>query len=447
MSANLSPREQRGLVIAATAKLVQKGKVWVVPSQTAGGKKYTVCPDPETPYCSCPDFDSGCGGDGVCKHLHAVTFTIQREQGANGTVTETRTLSIVQKQTYAQNWPAYNLAQTTEKHRLFELLSDLCKGIEEPPAAKTGRPRARIADVVFMACLKIYTTLSSRRFGSDLADAHAKGYVQQKMHPMTVCSFLENPMLTPVLEALIARSALPLKSVEKDFAVDSTGFTSSRFIRWFDQKYGCVRQEHTWCKAHAVCGVKTNVITAVRILDRDAADCPQFKPLVEATAKNFTMDEVSADKAYLSVENIEAAFAVGAVPYIAFKANSTGKAGGLFEKMYHYYAMNKEEYAAHYHKRSNIESCFSMAKAKFGDGVRSKTDVAMRNEVLAKVLCHNLCCLIQSQCELGIEPVFWGKETEVLPRQEAASSPVCLVAAPAEKPAQIMRRTMEVCGA
>ena len=31
----------------------------------------------------------------------------------------------------------------------------------------------------------------------------------------------------------------------------------------------------------------------------------------------------------------------------------------------------------------------------------------MKNEVLCKVLCHNLCCLIQSQCELGIEPVFW----------------------------------------
>ena len=61
----------------------------------------------------------------------------------------------------------------------------------------------------------------------------------------------------------------------------------------------------------------------------------------------------------------------------------------------------------HYHKRSNIESAISMIKTKFGDSVRSKTDVAMRNEVLCKILCHNICCLIQSQCELGIEPMFW----------------------------------------
>lgn len=39
--------------------------------------------------------------------------------------------------------------------------------------------------------------------------------------------------------------------------------------------------------------------------------------------------------------------------------------------------------------------------------VRSKTDTAMTNEVLCKILCHNICCLIQAMYELGIEPTFW----------------------------------------
>jgi hypothetical protein len=34
----------------------------------------------------------------------------------------------------------------------------------------------------------------------------------------------------------------------------------------------------------------------------------------------------------------------------------------------------------------------------------------MANEALCKVLCHNLCCLIQSTYELGVEATFWGKE-------------------------------------
>ena len=39
--------------------------------------------------------------------------------------------------------------------------------------------------------------------------------------------------------------------------------------------------------------------------------------------------------------------------------------------------------------------------------LRSKTSQAQVNEALCKVLCHNLCCLIQSMYELGIEPTFW----------------------------------------
>lgn len=53
-----------------------------------------------------------------------------------------------------------------------------------------------------------------------------------------------------------------------------------------------------------------------------------------------------------------------------------------------------------------METVFSMCKAKFGDSVRSKSDTGMVNEVLAKVLCHNICVLIQAVHELGIEPNF-----------------------------------------
>src|SRR4051794_12249865 len=42
---------------------------------------------------------------------------------------------------------------------------------------------------------------------------------------------------------------------------------------------------------------------------------------------------------------------------------------------------------------------------KFGDSVRSKTDVAMKNEVLAKSVSHNIACVIQSAYELTTFPV------------------------------------------
>jgi transposase len=60
----------------------------------------------------------------------------------------------------------------------------------------------------------------------------------------------------------------------------------------------------------------------------------------------------------------------------------------------------------HYHQRSNAETAFSQIKAKFGDSVRSKSDTGQINEALCKILCHNLCVLVQAMHELGIEPAF-----------------------------------------
>ena len=42
----------------------------------------------------------------------------------------------------------------------------------------------------------------------------------------------------------------------------------------------------------------------------------------------------------------------------------------------------------------------------------SRADVAMVNETLCKILCHNLVVLIHEIHELGIEPVFWQTAVE-----------------------------------
>lgn len=101
----------------------------------------------------------------------------------------------------------------------------------------------------------------------------------------------------------------------------------------------------------------------------------------------------------------------GGVPYISFKSNATGWSGGMFEKMFHLYSFQREAFLQHYHRRSNVESTFSMIKNKFGDRIRSKSDVAQVNEVLCKVLCHNICVVIQSMYELGVQPMF-GEELQ-----------------------------------
>jgi hypothetical protein len=62
-----------------------------------------------------------------------------------------------------------------------------------------------------------------------------------------------------------------------------------------------------------------------------------------------------------------------------------------------------------YHRGSNVETTFSLLKAKFCERLRSKSVTGQVNEVLCKILCHNVCCLIQSIYELGVEPTFWNE--------------------------------------
>jgi len=409
----LDARQQRGLVIAATANIVRKGGAWMVPSQSGKGR-YTVCLDPHDRHCSCPDHEAR----GVkCKHIFAAEYVISRESNSDGsvTVTERMTVQKTVQRTYPQNWTAYNAAQTHEKERFLDLLRDLCAGVIEEKRPRNGRPRLPIQDAIFAACFKVYSTVSGRRFMNDLRDAQAKGYISKLPHFNSIFNYLESPELTTILREMITESSLPLKAVEVDFAADSSGFTTSRFVRWFDHKYGAVRQQHEWVKVHLMCGVRTNIVTAVEILDKDASDTKLLPALVDATAQNFRLNEISADKGYGSVKNYKAIQRHGATPYIAFKSIHTGRAEGLWQRMYHFYQFNRAEFLQHYHKRSNVESTFSMIKAKFRDHVRSKTDVAMKNEVLCKIICHNICCLIQESHELGIDTAFWA---ETSPAQE-----------------------------
>jgi transposase len=384
-------REQRGLAISAVCKLTLKAGVWLVPSQSAN-KQYTV----SNGRCTCPDHETR----GVkCKHIFAVEFVIRREQ--DGTITETLTV----KRTYRQNWPAYNAAQVNEKQQFQALLHDLCRGIEEPVPGR-GRPRIPLSDAIFSARFKVYSTVSGRRFMSDLRDAHGRGLVRRMPCYNSIFNVFESPETFPVLQSLVVESAVPLKPLETKFACDSSGFSSSRFDRWYDHKHGKHQIQRAWVKAHVMTGVRTNVVSAVEILGQDANDSPLLKPMLATTAINFQVDEVSADLAYSSRSNLAAIDAAGAFPAIPFKSNATPASGGLWAKMYHYVSLNRDEFLSRYHLRSNVESTFSMVKAKFADGVRSRLDTAMKNEVLAKLVCHNICCLISAMYETGLRPAL-----------------------------------------
>ena len=403
-------RQQRGMAIAAQVRIDKNRLGYRVPSQSGNGS-YVVNTDGE-PFCSCPDFEKR---QERCKHIFAVDFIIQREERPDGVTIETKAMRV----TYRQDWPAYNAAQTHEQELFGQLLRELCDAIPQPQQ-KMGRPRLPLSDMVFAAGTKVYSTMSGRRAMTDVRNAQANDQLDKTPSFNSILGYLKKPEMTPLLKALIERSALPLKGLESDFAADSSGFSTSVYDRWFDHKWGREKKEARWIKAHIMCGVKTNIVTAVEVTETAAHDAQFFPPLVGTTARGFDVREVTADKAYLSRNNLHAVEDAGGTAYIPFKSNSLPAPRNgqnrdrLWERAYHFYQLHRAEFLGFYHKRSNVETTFSMIKAKFGAAVRAKTTTAQVNEVLVKILCHNIVVLIQSMFELGVIPAFVGIQDQRL---------------------------------
>jgi transposase len=395
-------RQARGLALVKAQRAKIKpvgGSRWLVPSQTNASGGYVV--DAEQNSCTCPDHEDR----GVrCKHIWAVMIVRSEVTLPDGTtvVTEKRI-------TYRQDWPAYNAAQTEERDRVELLLKGLCDGIVQPPRSGRGRPPALLADIVYAATMKTYGLMSGRRSTCDIRACAEDGLLTKAPAYNTLFKYAERADLAPLLKTLVHESAAPLRAVETTFATDSTGFATNTYARWFDEKYGAEKRCQRWIKLHAQVGTLTNVIASVEATESNVGDSVMLTPLLNSSVeRGFDVRELSADKAYLSNENLVAVEAVGAVPYVPFKSNSKGTGRtDAWRRLWHMFEAQNDQFLAHYHKRSNVESTFSMIKRKFGASVRAKALPAQVNEVLLKCLCHNLSCLVHAIHELGIDPVFW----------------------------------------
>ena len=326
----------------------------------------------------------------------------------------TTTTAPLPRKTYPQDWPRYNAGHTSEKDTFVVLLADLCSGIAQPEY-RFGRPRLPLADMVYVGATKVYSGFSARRFDSDVRDAQRKGFIEIAPSFNSVNRYIANPNMALVIKSLIEWSATPLATVESQFAVDSSGFSTCRFDRWYSEKWGKEKTHRQWLKAHIVTGTRTNIITSVEITPSNVHDSPVLPGLLDSTAERFTMAEVSADKAYLSDANLRRIEGYGAYPYIPFKSNTTGQGSPMWKRLHAYFTLNEESFNSHYHRRSNVETTFSMVKGKFGDSVRSRSETGQVNEILLKCLYHNICVLIHSMHELGVTPSF---EPKVLPESQ-----------------------------
>ena len=69
----------------------------------------------------------------------------------------------------------------------------------------------------------------------------------------------------------------------RNFAIDSSGFGSSRYERWYDRNTASPGNKCVWVKTHIACGVKDERRDGGSHSGQGRGDSPQFVPLVKET--------------------------------------------------------------------------------------------------------------------------------------------------------------------
>ncbi len=407
-----STREERGRQIAQLGGIRKLGARYVVPSQSANANVPTYLVDVVDQTCTCPDFELR---RQPCKHYEACMFWLSWEGAVTAAVNaETGEVTLTttpKRKTYKQkDWHAYEAAQMTEGERVPQLLYSLCESYVAEPERKVGTPGRKpipLREALYAVVMKVYSCRSGRRADSDIKGCVSRGHLTRKWSPKTLFRVLADSDLTEILVKLIMEASAPLAAIEAlaggQYAQDSTGFPTVFYERWFDQKHGKLCSEHGWVKLHLMVGTLTHVVTGVKVSSE--GDCPVLPETLEQTRVYHRVQEVSADKAYLAKYNLAAIADGGATPYIPFKTNSLGTASTSphWRKMWCLFQLKAEDFLRSYHRRSNVESAIGSIKSKCGAGVRSKLPVAQANEVLCKVLIHNLACIVHAIEKHGID--------------------------------------------
>ena len=270
------------------------------------------------------------------------------------------------------DWTNYDLAQTSEINDMLLLIRDIVNQAAynldlpnqtEPKGA--GRPKHNPIDGAKMVLMAQYFGLSNRV---------AQGYMllfKEKLDLTTVYSYktieraYSDMEVRQILEEVFELTNMPIRDLEHEFGLDATGLSTSS-----KQNYEIDRAKDQTSKGYekilVMVGLKYKIISSFRYANKPADhESPYFETLLRETAARYgRLDLVGGDAAYLSRHNCDLVASVGATPRFYPKKGTTLRQKGsvAWRKMLVDLVLDPQKWLEDYHKRSNVEGCFSTLK-------------------------------------------------------------------------------------
>lgn len=180
------------------------------------------------------------------------------------------------------------------------------------------------------------------------------------------------------------------KTRKRICAIDSTGLSIWRYVRWLTVRHGTKKRRKDFLKLHFIVDCKSLLILSFKVTPPFKADSRQVEELLK-----FIRDlgRLCADKAYLSRKICDLIAEHEGRPYISIKKNVTrirAQGSKAWREMLVMHRRSKKLYKKRYHRRSLAETAVSTVKRRFGHTLHSKKRRGQKNEFRLKVLTYNL---------------------------------------------------------
>lgn len=317
----------------------------------------------------------------------------------------------MKKKRYLRDESLYNMIQENEILTFLEYLPlVVCHVIKnENSKSRRGRPPKNLFDILVCLSIKQYFDLSLRR---------SMGLIRMLTSFMkvpidipcfkTLDNYLNKKYITEYLQEIVKALANPYGVIERYFATDATGISTSTSSSWYDIKINKISRKKDHIMVHISVGTQSNVVTNVDVCVKNGGDNKIFREHVKDVGERFNVEEWSGDSAYLARENCTAVSAIGALPYFKLKSNTitTSKGSRAWHDMVRRFRDDPDSANKCYHRRSNVESTNSAKKRKFNKAVRSKNDRAKINEEMLGWSSYNFSLLSRLEHEFRVYPDF-----------------------------------------
>jgi len=331
------------------------------------------------------------------------------------------------KRPHRRDWSCYDAAQENEFPEVVGLTGMMVGKASEsfrlpPRFDAVGREPYSKRDVARLVLAQQYEGRCNRVSIGLLSLLRPHLGITGPFHPnyKTLERAYEDPDVISLLNEAFFLTQLPVKDLERDFALDGTCHPTTIKQNWESSKDEILRlaeserrsgakerKRHEFEKTVLAVGTTFKIIASFsRTSSPFSNESPYLRPLLEDVIELYAMvAKVCVDSGLLSRDNCTLIEKAGALPRMFPKKDSSIKTKGspAWRRMMVEFIEDTQAWLREYHSRSIAETVNSTMKRMFVVPLRKKLVERKATELLARIVVYNLRQLVYLKYTKGIE--------------------------------------------